>query len=76
MEVAFVPVPRTSKKPYMVLVAVVEVAVNERTVSAPARTASPLTPRVVPGVVEPIPRREFPVSVTRKFAESRVEAPE
>ena len=60
----------------MVEVAVVEVALKERTVRTPAITASPLTPRVVPGVVEPIPRREFPVSVTRKFAESRVDAPE
>mgnify|MGYP001572834057 CR=1 FL=1 len=63
VEVAFVPVPRTSRKPNMVEVADVEVAEKERTVSSSVMTAGPFTDSVVPGVVDPMPNREFPVSV-------------
>ena len=40
-------------------VAVVEVALNERMVRAPASTASPFTESKVPGVVVPMPILEF-----------------
>ena len=49
----------------MVEVAVVEVALNDLIVRAPARTASPLTPKVVPGVEVPMPILEFKLSIER-----------
>jgi len=45
---------RTERPPLKVEVAVV-VAKNWVAVTAPVKTADPFTPRVVPGVVEPIP---------------------
>src|SRR3989344_468324 len=49
----------------MVEVAVVEVALNDLIVRAPARTASPFTESKVPGVEVPIPILEFNPSIEK-----------
>ena len=45
-------------------------------VMGPAMVVDPCTERVEPGVVVPMPKTELVVSTVRKFAESRVVAPE